>query len=100
MNASSGSTLAGFENGTGTMDGDEEAATLAPPSNSHECSREYLSFRKSAPALFFHRIVTMCFDIRSVAKTKDPGAISKYFVSLTMMPGRHRKRFAHIARTR
>ena len=39
-NASSGSTLASFEKGFGTADGDGEAAIVIPPSNVHVCSLE------------------------------------------------------------
>lgn len=45
--ASSGSTLAGFEYGALTMDGEGDAGTSSPPSKLHECSREYWPFRKS-----------------------------------------------------
>ena len=38
--ASSGSTLAGLENGAGTIDGDGDAGTVTPPSNVQLCSRE------------------------------------------------------------
>ena len=38
-NASSGSTPAGSERGTRTTCGDDEARTIAPPSNSHSCAR-------------------------------------------------------------
>src|ERR1017187_4037767 len=47
--ASSGSTCAGFENGTGTTDGEADAGTVKPPSNVQVCSREYLPLRKSGP---------------------------------------------------
>jgi hypothetical protein len=39
-NASSGSTLAGFEYGTGTTLGAGDAGTVRPPSNRQVCSRE------------------------------------------------------------
>src|SRR2546428_74859 len=45
--ASSGSTLAGLENGTRTAAGEDDAATVIPPSNLHVCSREYVPFRHS-----------------------------------------------------
>jgi hypothetical protein len=38
-NASSGSTAAGFDSGTLTALGDDDAATRTPPSNSHSCAR-------------------------------------------------------------
>ena len=37
--ASSGSTPAGSDSGTGTDSGDDEAGTRAPPSNTHSCAR-------------------------------------------------------------
>ena len=38
-NASSGSTPAGSDIGTGTTCGLDEAGTTAPPSNAHSCAR-------------------------------------------------------------
>ena len=38
-NASSGSTASSRERGSGTTDGDEDAATVMPPSNDHEWLR-------------------------------------------------------------
>src|SRR6266496_1926521 len=61
-NASSGSTFAGFEYGTGTTDGEGDAGTVAPPSNVQVCSREYLPFRKSG-LVRFQRMVALCSDI-------------------------------------
>src|ERR1043166_9076694 len=60
--ASSGSTLAAFDHGAGTPDGDGEAGTMAPPSNVQVCSREYLPFAKSGPVRF-QRMVALCSDI-------------------------------------
>jgi len=64
-NASSGSTYAGFENGTGTTDGEEEAGTVIPPSKDQVCSREYLPARNSA-LLRFQLIVALWLDIEVV----------------------------------
>src|SRR6266576_936663 len=60
--ASSGSTFAAFDHGAGTPDGDGDAGTMAPPSNVHVCSREYLPFTKSGPARF-QRMMALCSDI-------------------------------------
>src|SRR5258708_21023325 len=60
--ASSGSTCAGFEYGTGTTDGDEEAGIVAPPSNVQVCSREYLPLRKSGPVRF-QLTIARCSDM-------------------------------------
>jgi len=46
-NASSRSISAGFKNGTGTTDGEDDAETVTPPANVQLCSGEYLPFRKS-----------------------------------------------------
>src|SRR5260370_42384155 len=61
-NASSGSTCAGFEYGTGTTDGDGEAGTVRPPSNVQVCSREYLPLRKSG-LVRFQPMIALCSDI-------------------------------------
>src|SRR5215510_12096768 len=61
-NASSGSTLAGFEKGARTAAGDGEAGTVTPPSNVQVCSREYVPFRKS-PCECVHLMVALCSDI-------------------------------------
>src|SRR5471032_2861790 len=61
-NASSGSTCAGFEKGTGTTEGEDEAGTVMPPSNVQVCSREYLPLRKSG-LVRCHLIVALCSDI-------------------------------------
>lgn len=47
-NASSGSTLAGFDQGAGTDAGAGDAGTVMPPSNAQLCSREYLPFTKAS----------------------------------------------------
>src|SRR6266496_6255722 len=60
--ASSGSTFAGFEYGTGTTDGEGDAGTVAPPSNVQVCSREYLPFRKSE-LVRFQLMVALCSNI-------------------------------------
>src|SRR5512134_2020857 len=74
-NASSGSTQAGFEYGSGTAAGDAEAWMTIPPSNPHVCSREYLPLRKSAP-VFFQETIALCSDIRVLLSphggSKDP----------------------------
>src|SRR5436190_23745231 len=62
-NASSGSTSAGFEYGTGTTDGGGEAATVLPPSNCQVCSREYLPLRKSG-LVSFQLMLALCSDMR------------------------------------
>lgn len=62
MNASSGSTLAGFDQGTGTTDGDGEAGTVKPPSKLHVCSREYCPLRKLVPEQT-QEIVAVCSDM-------------------------------------
>src|SRR5436190_3184701 len=61
-NASSGSTFAGLEYGTGTSDGEGDAGTVVPPSNVQMCSREYLPFRKSG-LVRFQLMVALCSDI-------------------------------------
>jgi hypothetical protein len=49
-NASSGSTADSIEKGNGTICGDEEAGTTAPPSKLQECAREYFpSINCAAP---------------------------------------------------
>ena len=58
-NASSGSMFAGFDIGTGTTDGDDDAWIVKPPSHVHVCSREYRPFAKS-PSPAFHLIVAVC----------------------------------------
>src|SRR5581483_1477720 len=63
-NASSGSTPAGFEYGTGTTDGEDDAVTVKPPSKVHVCSREYLPFKKSG-LVRCHWIVALCSDIEA-----------------------------------
>jgi hypothetical protein len=65
MKASSGSTFAGFDQGTGTIDGDGEAGTVSPPSNIQVCSREYLPSRKSGPA-HFQLMVALCSDMGKI----------------------------------
>jgi hypothetical protein len=72
-NASSGSTHAGFDQGTGTTEGDEEAGTDAPPSNSQVCSREYLPFRKSLLAPL-QRITAVWLDMVREDARFPPGA--------------------------
>ena len=47
-NASSGSTAAGSEPGTGTTWGDDDPATTAPPSKRQRCAREYLRSKNGA----------------------------------------------------
>src|SRR5260370_35733451 len=49
--AFSGSTWAGFENGTGTTEGAGDAGTVTPPSKVHVCSREYRPLRKASPSV-------------------------------------------------
>src|SRR5262249_39650731 len=65
-NASSGSTFAGFEYGRGTTEGDGEAGTVMPPSNSHVCSREYFPLRKSG-LVRFQPMMALCSDIIYIA---------------------------------
>src|SRR6266436_5407559 len=48
--ASSGSTWAGFEKGTGTTGGAGDAGTVTPPSKVHVCSRENRRLRKASPS--------------------------------------------------
>src|SRR5450432_4541851 len=60
--ASSGSTCAGLENGTGTTEGETDAGTVTPPSNVQVCSREYLPFRKSG-LVRCHLMVALCSDM-------------------------------------
>src|SRR5271154_6678175 len=60
--ASSGSTCAGLENGTGTTDGEADAGTVTQPSNVQVCSREYLPLRKSG-LVRCHLIVALYSDI-------------------------------------
>src|ERR1044071_7454563 len=62
INASSGSTFAPLEYGGGTMDGDDDAGTVSPPSKLHVCSREYLPLRKSGP-VHFQRMMAVCADM-------------------------------------
>src|SRR5262245_38475292 len=70
-NASSGSTLAAFDHGAGTLVGAGEAGTVCPPSNVHVCSREYLPFTKSGPVRF-QEIVAMCSLIRPLPHYRIP----------------------------
>jgi len=58
-NASSGSTLAGFDQGAGTTAGAADAGTLTPPSKLQVCSRVYLPSRKSG-VVHFHSILALC----------------------------------------
>src|SRR5258705_332823 len=60
--ASSGSTFAGLENGTGTTEDEDDAGTVTPPSNVQVCSREYLPLRKSG-LVRCHLIVALYSDI-------------------------------------
>src|SRR5271157_4321895 len=62
-NASSGSTCAGFEQGTGTTEGDGEAGTVTPPSKLQVGSREYLTARKSG-LVRFQLMIALCSDIQ------------------------------------
>lgn len=61
-NASPGSTYAGFENGTGTTDGEAEAGTVTPPSKVPVCSREHLPARNSGLERF-QLMVALWLDI-------------------------------------
>src|SRR2546421_5468248 len=61
--ASSGSTLAGLEYGTGTTEGEGEAGTVKPPSKLQVCSREYLPLRKSG-VVRFQLMTALCSDMR------------------------------------
>src|SRR6187455_1535809 len=60
--ASSGSTFAGFESGTRTTAGDEEAGTESPPSKVQVCSREYLPDMYSGVAAL-QQMVALCCDM-------------------------------------
>src|ERR1041384_7807316 len=60
--ASSGSTLASFDHGFGTLCGDGDAGTVRPPSNVHVCSREYLPLRNSS-LVRFQRMTAVCEDM-------------------------------------
>jgi hypothetical protein len=72
--ASSGSTLAGLDQGAGTTEGDGDAGTTTPPSKVHVCSREYLPFTKSVPE-HFQLIVARCFDM-SCGKVRNLGRLA------------------------
>src|SRR5882757_7901656 len=58
--ASSGSTPAGFDSGSGTAAGDDDAITDWPPSKDQVCSREYLP-RANSPVAF-HAILARCSE--------------------------------------
>src|SRR5690349_11734121 len=61
--ASSGSTWAGFDHGTGTAEGEDDAGTVTPPSKDQVCSREY--FPREKPSLVrFQTTVARCSDIK------------------------------------
>jgi hypothetical protein len=80
MKASSGSTCAGLENGTGTTDGEADAGTMTPPSNVQVCSREYLPVRKSG-LVRCHLIVALYSDI-----TVGAGEGNKFKVLHSLAP--------------
>lgn len=63
-NASSGSTFSAMENGRGTTSGDDDAATTAPPSNSHAWPRLYLLSVNFSPSRC-HRIVATWVDTQA-----------------------------------
>ena len=56
-NASSGSTASGSAQGIGTICGDAEAGTIAPPSKFQLCARLYCPLAKSSPGEANQRIV-------------------------------------------
>ena len=62
-NASSGSTLAGFEYGAGTLAGAADAGTVTPPSKVQVCSRENFPLRNSS-LVRVQVTVALCSDIR------------------------------------
>src|SRR6266566_1560919 len=64
-NASSGSTCAGLDQGSGTTDGDDEAGKVSPPSKVQVCSREYLPFTKSG-CVRCQFMIALCSAITSV----------------------------------
>src|SRR5216117_1914606 len=90
-NASSGSTLAGFDHGAGTAAGDGEAGTVMPPSNVHVCSREYWPFEKFGP-LRFQAMAARCSDMcasystrrRRKTRTIGPAPLSRRGAGLTV----------------
>src|SRR3954447_7622893 len=61
-NASSGSTLAGFDSGARTTAGDDDAGTVSPPSKLQVCSREYLPLMYSGVAAL-QVMVALCCDM-------------------------------------
>src|ERR1039457_1659893 len=70
--ASSGSTQAGLDHGAGTTCGEGDAGTVAPPSNVHVCSREYLPLRKSG-LVHCHLMVALYSDINLREQTVGVG---------------------------
>src|SRR6187401_816996 len=64
-NASSGSTAFGFDNGSFTTCGEEEAGTVTPPSNSHWCARLYLLSEKTSLGCRAHFTVAVYSAISS-----------------------------------
>src|SRR3954452_4405623 len=81
-NASSGSTAAALDHGSGTTDGDDEPGTVAPPSNDQTCSREYLPRVKSACGTAVdHVIVARCSAMR------EPYRKSASYVPAAIHPG-------------
>src|SRR5216683_3305228 len=85
--ASSGSTWAGFEKGTGTTEGAGDAGTVTPPSKVHVCSRENRPLRKaSRSAGRAQRTVALCSAMDVLLQPRDLAVV----ISAQQRQGRDR----------
>src|SRR6266853_3228077 len=90
--ASSGSTWAGFEKGTGTIEGAGDAGTVTPPSKVHVCSRENRPLRKASPSAGrAQRTVALCSAMDVLLQPRDLAVV----ISAQQRQGRDRSHEGH-----
>src|SRR5260370_13186728 len=90
--ASSGSTWAGFEKGTGNTEGAGDAGTVTPPSKVHVCSRENRPLRKASPSAGrAQRTVALCSAMDVLLQPRDLAVV----ISAPQRQGRDRSHQGH-----